>query len=595
MARENKGFDVCGWQYALMRVCTPEALKQFDSLVLFNDSFFGPFYPFEEIFQKMEGRGVDFWGMSVHGEADGNGSCPYGYRPAYIQTYFMVFEQRLLHSRDFYSFWEKQPIYNTFADVSEKFCAVMTRQFSDLGYTWDVLSDTRFLDSEDRKYNYDHHTHDIFQMISELHYPVLKRRSFRVEKGKTLDYTGGEDLFRALEYIETHSDYDVKMIFEHLMRKYDCYEIKKALCLDYCVPDHAAGETLSRGVAAVLAYLDYEDLFEESLTYLANIPPEIDLMIVTNSEEKRDHLMNLARTRLQYGFEVRCAEGRGGDAAALLVTCADVLEQYTYLAFVHDTKSSQTEYSCVGKAYSRHLWENLFHSAAYIKNVISLFKRHPYLGLLAPFGVHHGSYFNPSLNYWAACRDAVMALADRLSIRIVEPDHPLFLVGANFWCRTDAMKPLFGHRFSYEDFPEEPVSGSGTVNDAIERIFPFAAAQQGYASGYVYNMEYARTELSNLRYMEEEACRAIASFPGVKRKTFRVMMASFDNAVREKARTNPQNTGKAIREKAQTNAKDASDEMEKTLLKRIRGVMKKFIPKPILRAYQRKKYGREFV
>ena len=63
--RENKGFDIGAWQQGITEICGREELAKYDSLTLFNDSFFGPFYPFADIYKEMESRSKDYWGLSV--------------------------------------------------------------------------------------------------------------------------------------------------------------------------------------------------------------------------------------------------------------------------------------------------------------------------------------------------------------------------------------------------------------------------------------------------------------------------------------------------------------------------------------------------
>ena len=199
--RENKGFDIGAWQHGITEICGREELAKYDSLTLFNDSFFGPFYPFADIYKEMESRSKDYWGLSVHGEANGSGLCPSGYRPRYIQTYFMVFEKDLLHSEDFFSFWEKLPEFKSYNELAEKFVAVMTMHFSDLGYEWDVLCDTSDLEGE-RSRNFDQHTFNIYELVANRRFPIIKRRSFHTDRAVYLQYSNGSELFRALEYIE---------------------------------------------------------------------------------------------------------------------------------------------------------------------------------------------------------------------------------------------------------------------------------------------------------------------------------------------------------------------------------------------------------
>ena len=61
IVRENEGFDVGAWQCAMRDVLGWEQVQSFDELILFNDSFFGPIHPLDEIFAKMDGK-KDFWG-----------------------------------------------------------------------------------------------------------------------------------------------------------------------------------------------------------------------------------------------------------------------------------------------------------------------------------------------------------------------------------------------------------------------------------------------------------------------------------------------------------------------------------------------------
>ena len=61
--RDNCGFDAYAYRQALSR--SGELLCDYDELVFSNNSFYGPVYPLEELFDKMSGSGksggADFW------------------------------------------------------------------------------------------------------------------------------------------------------------------------------------------------------------------------------------------------------------------------------------------------------------------------------------------------------------------------------------------------------------------------------------------------------------------------------------------------------------------------------------------------------
>ena len=64
LERPNVGFDAAGWREGMLEYCGMDYIRDFDELVLFNDSFFGPFYPFQKIFDEMDARDIDFIGGS---------------------------------------------------------------------------------------------------------------------------------------------------------------------------------------------------------------------------------------------------------------------------------------------------------------------------------------------------------------------------------------------------------------------------------------------------------------------------------------------------------------------------------------------------
>ncbi|MBR6344907.1 MAG: hypothetical protein IKR70_04155, partial [Lachnospiraceae bacterium] len=184
--RENKGFDFCAWKEAMFDYLGYARVREYDELVLFNDSFFGPLHSFSHIFGYMENRQYDFWGLSVHGEVNTvKNMCPYGYRPRYIQTYFISFNKRMLNDEVFIQFWKGIPVYSNFQEVSEKCSAVLTKFFEDRGYRWGVYSDTSDLE-ESREKNICHHAFNCLELIENRNYPIIKRKSFVLGKMRFL-------------------------------------------------------------------------------------------------------------------------------------------------------------------------------------------------------------------------------------------------------------------------------------------------------------------------------------------------------------------------------------------------------------------------
>ena len=86
IVRENKGYDAGAYKRILMNERIYQIIKQCEELVLCNDTFYGPFISFDEIFQRMKDSKADFWGINL----SDNGWL------SFIQSYFIVFKKKII-------------------------------------------------------------------------------------------------------------------------------------------------------------------------------------------------------------------------------------------------------------------------------------------------------------------------------------------------------------------------------------------------------------------------------------------------------------------------------------------------------------------
>ena len=193
---------------------------------------------------------------------------------------------------------------------------------------------------------------------------------------------------------------------------------------------------------------------------------------------------------------------RGRDCSALVIGCKDFVQNYEYVCFIHDKKTSGNNGAfTIGEAFMANLFDNMLGGQSYINNILGLFQKNKELGLLDTPIPSHGQYFCLKNNAWTSCYDKTLELAEKIGIDInVSEDKPPYILSTTFWCRTDALKPLWDYEFSYDDFPEEPVPEDGTISHAIERILPYVAQKQGYYSGVVMSRHYVSLYISNLNY-----------------------------------------------------------------------------------------------
>jgi lipopolysaccharide biosynthesis protein len=121
IVRENTGFDFCMWQRGLAE-CD---LLQFEELMLLNSSIIGPVQPLAAFWQNMELVDCDFWGLT-----DSEDFGPH------LQTYFLVFHQKVLQSARFRDFWRAVLPYQDKYQAIFSYELGLTRWLEEGGYRW---------------------------------------------------------------------------------------------------------------------------------------------------------------------------------------------------------------------------------------------------------------------------------------------------------------------------------------------------------------------------------------------------------------------------------------------------------------------------
>ena len=62
--RDNMGYDCGAYKETMEKYIGWEQLKHYDELLLVNDSCYGPIYPLDEVYEKMDSKELDFWGIT---------------------------------------------------------------------------------------------------------------------------------------------------------------------------------------------------------------------------------------------------------------------------------------------------------------------------------------------------------------------------------------------------------------------------------------------------------------------------------------------------------------------------------------------------
>jgi lipopolysaccharide biosynthesis protein len=121
LERENRGLDFGMWRFALVE----SDLSGFDELLLTNSSIIGPVQPLAPFWQHPAIADCDFWGLT-----DNSRFAPH------LQSYFLVFRRRVLHSQCFKDFWPAVLPYADKLQVVLSYEVGLTRWLEEGGFTW---------------------------------------------------------------------------------------------------------------------------------------------------------------------------------------------------------------------------------------------------------------------------------------------------------------------------------------------------------------------------------------------------------------------------------------------------------------------------
>lgn len=502
--RENKGFDVTAYKLGL-QLHGQKFLGDYDEVVICNATVFGPFYPFVNMFNTMDEKDIDFWGMSLFSGApfDPFGTIEYGYIPKHIQSYFMVFRKSLHQSVVFWKFFENLSKIRNYYEAIGYFEAVFTKKMEEAGFYYSTYLEAPELDG----YTYDILRDFPLYLIKEKYCPVLKRRSFFHEYRDSLERSAGEAAKDILEYIEEHIDYDVDMIWANLLRLQNISDLKKRMHLNYILPvTHIDKYRKKKDKIALILHIYYTEMSDYMLKYIQNMPSDTDVYVTVPSREKKIFIKKAFRTLNVRNVMVRVVKNRGRDVSALLVGCKGIIDKYDIICYLHDKKVTQIKPGSVGESWGYMCLENLLGSKQYVENILTTFEDNPRLGILTPPPPCHSVYYpTRGALEWGPNFQNTKKLAETLRLNVdIDPEkEPIAPIGSYFWFRTDALKDLFAYDWKYEDFPQEPLPINGCISHAVERIYPFVAQNRGYYSSDVLSSRFAEIELTNLDFMIE--------------------------------------------------------------------------------------------
>lgn len=187
-------YDFGSWQELTQLVGWDEIAK-YDQLIFANDSCYGPFFPFEDVFQRMEETGVDFWGLTQ--------SQHIRY---HLQSYFLVFNHEVIMNKDFRAFMANIEHKKEFMDIVRSYEIGLTQLLEESGFK----PGAAFFKEGSRK-NLALYPN---KLLNYYHCPLIKAKCFLPE------FNHLKDWYPSLKQtIQKKTNYDWNLIEQHLASK----------------------------------------------------------------------------------------------------------------------------------------------------------------------------------------------------------------------------------------------------------------------------------------------------------------------------------------------------------------------------------------
>ncbi|MER9196493.1 hypothetical protein NKJ26_02735 [Mesorhizobium sp. M0152] len=493
--RENKGFDVWAYKTAIEAVGY-EKLADFDELLLYNHTFYGPIFPFSEMFEVMESRDCDFWGITMHKEMAENPFKPGTPLRRHINSHFIAVRKPMLTSLAFKHYWDSMEDINSYDESVIKHESRFTHHFIRLNYRVSVYQDPDKYGSPYPSFI------DIEESIKDR-LPILKRRLFFHDP--VFHDAWAIILPNVLRRIEEHSTYDLSLVWKNIARTTQPRILNTNASLMSVFPDVPIFSPVPDRVSlrvAVCAHVFYVELLDEILGYSDNIPESFDLIATTDTEGKRNEIERIASKypKIRKTTVLVVEQNRGRDMASLLITCRDIIlsGDYDLICRLHTKKTPQVP-ATQGIVFKNHLLKNLLHSKGYVSNVLEMFQSNPAIGIAMPPIIHIG--FTTLGHAWFANKPRVIELMKQLDLTIpLDEDTPVAAYGSMFWFRPAALRKIFLHKFRWEEFPLEGQYGDGDLPHALERIFVYVAQDAGYTAQHIITTDDASINYTMLEY-----------------------------------------------------------------------------------------------
>ncbi len=486
--RENKGLDAGAFfEY----FTSTDEYKKYDEVVCFNDTFFGPFYSFKRIFECMDDRDIDFWGLALgHKQRDGYGIMKDGYLPEHIQTFFIAFRQNVVISDAFQNYWKNYDYEHmqTFYDVVTKHELCFTQYLAKAGFRYDsYIKDTNA--SENYMENYNNYNYNASTQIIKDKALYIKRKNFAFAKKDFLYLTDQDDLRRALEYIKNETNYDVQMIWKNILRLYSLSDIAESIGLYSIVSDQPI--TFKKNVTFIV--------FIDNLLMLDDLACKIEKI------QGDWHLFTTNEKVYSY-FQEKC-------------TITKICKNEFYMHFVSLIRKVKDDYvgflflpeheenciTIVEESVYKNYLQCILKSQNYVGHILRAFEQEKCLGVSYALNNLHYDYYYKN-NHWDI--EVYQKLKELLPNNEKLCMEKLPISFAQAWVTRNELLQCV-------DYAKWEINDDILFAKCLSIGLSFVAADHGYYSNLIFDENEALNQLNLYHCIYQNTNRIFQCLPGV--------------------------------------------------------------------------------
>ncbi|WP_375384725.1 rhamnan synthesis F family protein [uncultured Microbacterium sp.] len=473
------------------------AVTEYDEVLLTGDGWFGPVHSLGPVFETMERRSLDLWGITDRRDRWDDDTPRDGV--VSLSPYWLAARSRLVRSQEWAHYWRTLPPRRPAGWSAERMELDLTAHFLARGFR----SGSAFPEVD---YPSDHPDMFNIELLIADGCPAVVRNAF---DNYPLFLDQHAVIGRRIARVMGEAGFPLELLWRTLSRTVAPKTLNTSAAMLEVLPDYPRIPSRTDRRILVVTHIARNEGVTELFRRIRSIPGRLSVVATVAESDWTDDIrvcwQQSGDEDESVTFEVRTAAGRHGpDSVTVFAECRDLLEsgQYELVVAVHtgvpDGVVRNTQHY-----FRKQQIENLLHTPGYIANLLGLFDLEPGLGLVFPPTPHIG--MSTLGAGWGDFRPVAEKLTKQLGVEVpldwASPHGP---VGGMWIGRPDAVAPL-----ATLEWPPDDLGRTA----AHSRLHAYVAGERGYHTRTVATAEHAGLSHSSLEYTLDHMSMTMYGYP----------------------------------------------------------------------------------